>query len=311
MDVSHYDGTIDWTKAHTAGIDFAFVKATEGTTFTDPMFATNWAAMKAAGVVRGAYHFFHSNMDPVAQADFVTTTVGTLEPGDLPIVIDLEVTDGNSEATVASTAKTFLDAVTKSTGITAMIYTSPSFLSDFSTFAGNPLWVANWGVMCPDVPSPWSTWTFWQNSSTGTVSGVSGASAVDLDYFNGTPAQLTALGVGGSTDASTDAGAPPPDAATTADSGGSPKDSGTAPPADAGSRDAGAASGDAGKIIDRSGDGGNGNGGGGGGGSSFGHRSEGGCTIAVGKAGGNGWALTLLLLPVLAAGARRRDRGRH
>ena len=235
MDVSHYDGTIDWTKAHAAGIDFAFVKATEGTTFTDPMFATNWAGMKTAGVVRGAYHFFHSNVDPVAQADFVTKTVGTLEAGDLPIVIDLEVTDGNSESTVMSTAKTFLDAVTKSTGMTAMIYTSPAFLSDFSSFASNPLWVANWGVMCPDVPSPWSTWTFWQNSATGSVSGVTGASAVDLDYFNGTLLQLAALGVGGSADAGTAS-----DSGTKADSGASPTDSGTSHPGDGGSSDAGA-----------------------------------------------------------------------
>jgi len=307
MDVSHYDGTIDWPTAHAAGIDFAFAKATEGTTFTDPMFATNWAGMKSAGVVRGAYHFFHSNIDPVAQADFVTKTVGTLEPGDLPIVIDLEVTDGNSEATVASTAKTFLDTVTKTTGVTAMIYVSPSFLSSYSSFAGNPLWVANWMVMCPDVPAPWTTWTFWQNSATGTVAGVSGASSVDLDYFNGTLTQLAMLGVAGGTDAGSS-----PDAAAPADSGGTKTDGGmTRPPAEGGS-DAGSVVADAGSP-DHHGDGSSatGSGGGGGSGGSTWDRqpAAGGCSVGAGRPGGEGRALAaFFLLPLLAASRRRRLR---
>lgn len=303
MDVSHYDGTIDWSVAHGSGIDFAFVKATEGTTFVDPTFATNWAGMKKAGVVRGAYHFFHSNVNPVAQADFVTKTVGALEPGDLPIVIDLEVTDGNPESTVISTATAFLAAVTKATGVTAMIYTSPAFLSDFSSFTGNPLWVANWGVMCPDVPAPWSTWTFWQNSATGTVSGVSGASAVDLDYFNGTLAALGALGVGGGTP---DAGSAS-DGAAAADSGAGSPDGATPPPSEGGSD--GAAAGDSGSIGNP-GDGGSG-GGGGSGGSSFGPRTGGGCSIGSSRPEGEGGtALALGLLSLIVAGSRRRDRRR-
>ena len=68
VDVSHYDGTIDWVKAHASGIDFAFMKATESTDFIDPNFATNWQAAAAAGVIRGAYHFFRPEVDPVAQA---------------------------------------------------------------------------------------------------------------------------------------------------------------------------------------------------------------------------------------------------
>src|ERR1700728_5326112 len=58
VDVSHYDGTVNWTQVKAAGISFAFAKATESDNDIDPTFATNWAGMKAAGVVRGAYHFF-------------------------------------------------------------------------------------------------------------------------------------------------------------------------------------------------------------------------------------------------------------
>ena len=78
IDVSHYSGDIDWTTVQGTGVDFAFAKATEGTDFTDPQFAANWAGMQDAGVVRGAYHYFHPELDPDMQAAFVVQTVGTL-----------------------------------------------------------------------------------------------------------------------------------------------------------------------------------------------------------------------------------------
>ena len=69
IDVSHYQGTVDWGKVKSTGKVFAFAKATESTGSTDSQFATNWAAMKAAGVIRGAYHFFHADQDAAAQAN--------------------------------------------------------------------------------------------------------------------------------------------------------------------------------------------------------------------------------------------------
>jgi len=90
---SHYDDVVDWTKVKASGRDFAIAKATEGDTFDDPQFATNWAAMKQAGVVRSAYHFFHSTDDPIVQADHLLSVMGPLEPGDLPPSLDLEVTE--------------------------------------------------------------------------------------------------------------------------------------------------------------------------------------------------------------------------
>jgi lysozyme len=215
MDVSHYDGTISWSTAKAAGIDFAFVKATESTTYVDPTFATNWSEMKAAGVVRGAYHFFRANADPVAQANHVVKVVGPLEPGDLPIVLDLETADGQDGATIASAATTFLESVSAASGRLPIVYVSPGFINGTvgnpSAFAKYTLWVANWGVSCPNVPAPWNDWAFWQHTDQGTVNGVP-ASAVDLNTFNGTLAQLQGTGtVGGSdagsgSDASADAG---------------------------------------------------------------------------------------------------------
>ena len=102
VDVSHYDGTIDWKAAHGGGIDFAIIKATENINFIDPDFATNWKNAGDNGVIRGAYHFFRPEVDATAQADYFIQNAGVPAAGDLPPTIDLEVTDNVAAATVAS-----------------------------------------------------------------------------------------------------------------------------------------------------------------------------------------------------------------
>ena len=194
VDVSHYDGAIDWAKVHGAGIDFAFMKATEGLTFTDPTFATNFAGAQQHGVVRGGYHFFHSNVDPVAQADHFLAVNGMPQPGDLPPTLDLEVNDGQSGTVVAQTALAWLQHIETQTGVTPIVYTSASFLTGSSVptagFDRYTLWVPNWQVTCPNIPSPpWSDWVFWQYTDSGTVAGIA-AAAVDRNQFNGTLADL-------------------------------------------------------------------------------------------------------------------------
>lgn len=129
IDVSDHQGTIDWNAVRQAGQIFTFVKATDGITWTDPEFAANWSAAKAAGLLRGAYHFYS-----------YWNSLGT------------------------------------------------------SAFGRYPLWVAEYGVSSPKLPSGWTGWTFWQYSETGTVAGVSGA--VDLDVFSGSLADLQALAQG-------------------------------------------------------------------------------------------------------------------
>lgn len=205
IDVYHGDNggkTIDWTKVKGAGISFAFVKATESTNFVDSSFATNWAGLKAAGLVRGAYHFFHSDVDPTQQATFFLSTVGAVADGDL-LVLDLESANGQSQATIEAHAATFMAAVHSASGITPILYTSPAFLSSYTSLAQYPLWVANYGVSCPTVPSAWKTYTFWQSTGSGSLSVINGA--LDLDTFNGTAADLIAFANG--TGPASDAGA--------------------------------------------------------------------------------------------------------
>jgi lysozyme len=197
VDVSSYQGSVDWSAAKASGISFAFAKATEGETLVDSTFAANWAGMKAAGVVRGPYHFFHPDESATAQANFVLSTVGSLEAGDLPIVLDFETLDGVSEATAVADAVTFLQTVTQATGKTAILYMSAEFLSgSYASLVPYPLWVANYGVSCPGLPSEWSSWTFWQNGDSGSVSGISGGT--DTDEFNGSLSALTAFAGGSS-----------------------------------------------------------------------------------------------------------------
>jgi lysozyme len=257
VDVSHYDGTIDWPTVHAGGVAFAFVKATESTDYVDPQFSGHWAAMKSAGVVRGAYHFFHPDVDPTAQITFFLQTVenaGGLAAGDLPPAIDFEVTNSVADATIAANLKTAILALQMATGMTPIVYTSPSF-ADAILPAGfgstSTLWVANWQVSCPTLPAAWTSWAFWQSADTGKVAGIS-SSAVDLDEFDGTLGQLQALGgtpLGA--DAGADVGAPGGDAggleaavdAGSSEGGGVPAagggDAGLAPSVDAGKSSAG------------------------------------------------------------------------
>lgn len=192
IDVSHWQGTIDWSAVAADGVEFAFVKATEGGDYTNPRFAENWAGARRAGVVRGAYHFFRPRTDAAAQAAHFLRTV-RLAPGDLPPVLDVEVTDGRSAESIAAGVLTWLQEVERATGRRPVVYTRASFWT--AQMGGGlgpyPLWVAHYGVSAPSIPAGWSGWTFWQHSDAGRVDGISGA--VDLNWFNGGRVELDAF----------------------------------------------------------------------------------------------------------------------
>jgi lysozyme len=228
VDVSTYQGTVNWTSVKSSGRAFGIARISDGTANPDDQFTANWEGMKSAGLVRGAYQYFRASVDPTAQANLVVSMLnaaGGLKAGDLPVTMDLETADGESAATVSAHMMTWLAAVEAATGVKPMIYTSIGTIPVSGTdFSGYPLWVANWEVTCPSLPSGWTTWKFWQNADNGTVSGISGQT--DTDVFNGSLAQLQAFG--GTTSPSADSGT------THADSG-----SGSSPDASTESNDAG------------------------------------------------------------------------
>ena len=196
IDVSHYQGHVDWQAVRAAGCAFAFAKATEGTGVTDPFFAANWAGMKAAGLMRGAYHFYRAQEPAAAQAAHFLSTV-QFEPGDLPPVLDIEVNDGVTGEALVGGVQTWLDAVEPAAGATPVVYTNTPFWDAHfnGQFGASPLWVAHYtNAPAPSpLPAGWSAWTLWQYSQSLHVNGVNGAA--DHDYFNGTLQQLQALAV--------------------------------------------------------------------------------------------------------------------
>jgi len=194
IDVSHYQGHVDWEAVKAAGCAFAFAKATEGTGVTDPYFAANWSGMKAAGLARGAYHFFRPAEDAAQQAAHFLSTV-QLAPGDLPPVLDVETNDNVSNSALVGGVQIWLDAVEPAAGVTPIIYTAASFWDAHvgGRFGAYPLWIAHYTSAPSPAPLPagWTAWTFWQYSQSLRIDGVGGPA--DHDYFDGTAEALQAL----------------------------------------------------------------------------------------------------------------------
>lgn len=188
IDIYHGDPISDGSKLKPGGVEYCFLKATEGVTLVDNRFESRWTALKNRGIVMGAYHFFHPNRDPYLQANlFLKTILNNLTPQDLPPVLDWETSDGVPSEQDRTRALIFLDRVQEATKRKPIIYGSPYFLQDLhltKDFADYPLWIAHYGATCPLVPAPWTDWTFWQTSETGQVPGISGN--CDKDVFNGT-----------------------------------------------------------------------------------------------------------------------------
>lgn len=202
IDVSKFQGTIDWSKVAGAGIAWAYAEGsrcaanTNDQVVLDPDFAANWAGMKASGIVRGAYHRLCASQDGKAQADAFLNHVGPIAATDLPPMLDWEDPDGATRVAGEKNAQAFLDEVKARTGRDPIIYTSPGLWPSLSadSFAGYRLWVADWNVSCPVMPTGWKSWVFWQHADNGTVPGISGN--VDLDWFDGDRAALGALSGG-------------------------------------------------------------------------------------------------------------------
>jgi lysozyme len=195
IDISHWQGAINWAQVKASGKTFAFCKATEGTSFVDSRFASNWAAMKNNGLIRGAYHFGRPGTDPVAQANHFCNVVAP-RSGDLQMTLDIEVTDGRTPSQIRSWIVAFINRIVQRTGRPGIIYTGYYFWRDRAGNGSNlncPLWLAYWGSGNPQnfVPSAWSSFSFWQYTSTGSCPGVSGN--VDRDAWNGSLAGLNRL----------------------------------------------------------------------------------------------------------------------
>jgi lysozyme len=190
VDVSHHNGAVDWEKLKAHGIVFMFAKITEGTSFIDPLYLDHIKHAKAAGLITGAYHFFHHNEDATAQAKHFIETVKKLQIPDLPLVLDWEQQGGTKNQ--INEAMHFLNIIELNFNRVPIIYGSTSFLEDFklpNSFDRYPLWLANYAR--PRVPKPWSKYTFWQDSEAKVYDGLKGS--FDHNWFDGSLADLKSL----------------------------------------------------------------------------------------------------------------------
>jgi GH25 family lysozyme M1 (1,4-beta-N-acetylmuramidase) len=200
LDVSHWNGAVDWIQVVGGGYSFLFAKATEGVTLTDPTYSINRAGAKGLGLRFGAYHFARPGgssdaavtASAIAQADHLVDVAQPLI-GELPPVLDLETSGGLSQTALARWTQAWLDEVEARTGVSGLIYASPSFwkskVGDTTSFAGSGhrLWIAHWTKNAsPTVPAAnWGGfgWTFWQWTDCSQIPGF--IHCVDGDRLNG------------------------------------------------------------------------------------------------------------------------------
>ena len=183
IDVSRYQGDIDWKQVHQSDITFAIAKATQGSTYVDPTFSKNSAGMDSVGITRGAYHFLTANEPGDVQARHFLS-VAKLERGDLLPVIDIERIGDHSGAELVEIIFEFRDAVMRQTGYEIILYLSPAFWNDhlkshIQKALTNPLWIAEYEVAEPQSLSKISPWSIWQHSNTVSCDGITGH--VDLN----------------------------------------------------------------------------------------------------------------------------------
>jgi lysozyme len=189
VDVSRWQGDIDWAKLRGQGANFAYIKATDGGDHLDPMFRKNWRGAAQAGLRRGAYHFFYWCRTASSQADWFIRNVPKVA-GALPPVIDVE---WNAESSckrrpsrekVLEKMQVFMDRLERHYGQRPIIYTAPDFYRDNlkGAFPDYPFWLRSTAVH-PAKVYPGRDWVFWQYSGSGLSHGVEGR--IDLNVFHG------------------------------------------------------------------------------------------------------------------------------
>ncbi|OIQ21454.1 MAG: glycoside hydrolase [Flavobacterium sp. MedPE-SWcel] len=194
IDVSHYQGKINWRKVKNSKqefpIHFVFIRATAGYNKKDSQFKRNWRKTKNKGYLRGAYHYYRPDENSIAQADNFIKTV-KLKKGDLPPVLDIErIPDRQSMKNLKIGLQRWLDKVEEHYGVKPILYSGQSYYTDFlkKEFKGYKLWIASYSIFEEDIRREWR---FWQFTDRGEVEGIEGD--VDVNVHNGDLKRLKEL----------------------------------------------------------------------------------------------------------------------
>ncbi|MFF2044348.1 lysozyme [Kitasatospora sp. NPDC058170] len=203
LDVASYQGNVNWASVKANGARFAYVKATEGTTYTNPYFTQQYNGSYNAGLIRGAYHFaLPDRSSGTAQANwFVDHGGGWSRDGrTLPPALDIEYNPygatcfGLGQSAMVSWIRSFSNTVHTRTGRYPTIYTTTNWWSTCTGNNGgfgttNPLWIARYASSVGTLPNGWSYQTIWQYADSGTFPG-------DQNVFNGAYDRIQALANG-------------------------------------------------------------------------------------------------------------------
>lgn len=189
FDISHYQEQkdISWDSLSIANgsikLDFVVMRATMGNKKKDKNFDNFWEAAKENELIRGAYHFYKPDEDPILQANNYLESV-QLEEGDLVPVVDIEkIPRRKSHEKFIEDLKTWLQIVEEKYGKKPIIYTYYYYYKDYlrDEFNDYPLWLANYNNVT--IPSPEDDWKMWQFTENGIVNGIN--AKVDLNVYNG------------------------------------------------------------------------------------------------------------------------------
>ncbi len=191
IDVSEYQGEIDWTHIDTLEnqypLHFVFIRATVGNDRLDKQFQENWIGARKNRLIRGAYHYYRPNENSLEQAELFIKTV-SLQKGDLPPVLDIEQLPKNQSVKRLKVGlKRWLTKVEAHYKMRPIIYTGEKYYDDFlkEEFSEYLFWIANYNFYREKMEDDW---LFWQFTEKASVSGIAGN--VDVNIYNGDLQQL-------------------------------------------------------------------------------------------------------------------------
>jgi GH25 family lysozyme M1 (1,4-beta-N-acetylmuramidase)/peptidoglycan hydrolase-like protein with peptidoglycan-binding domain len=179
IDISPYQGNINFTALKQSGIEIVYIKSSEGATWKSDTFRSYYNQAISAGLKVGVYHFLRANAMESEVANLISMTSGL--HFDCKFAIDCELTLNQSAQQITNNIRNFSN-IMKSKGLECVLYTYSSFLKDnilYNQISDIPLWIAEYGVSKPDISVPY---VGFQYSEKGSVSGINGA--CDVDEFS-------------------------------------------------------------------------------------------------------------------------------
>lgn len=183
IDASHHQGAIEWQSVADDGISFAYLKATEGTSYTDPTFAGHRAEAQGVGLKVGGYHYFQLCSPGVDQAVHFASVLGDLDGDDLPPAVDLELAGSCSvppaRDVLLAEVRAFLEQVEAATEREPVVYLYPELEEEYGV-AGALSDYRQWVRSLDGRPS--REWWIWQQTDSGSVDGIAGPVDVNVMF---------------------------------------------------------------------------------------------------------------------------------